>query len=67
MMFGIWILWIALIVLVVWGVKEFADNRGRDRKTGEDDKSASEILRERYARGEIDKEEFDERMQTLSH
>lgn len=67
MMFGIGILWIALIVLIVWAVKVFTDYTGHDGKVRKNDKSAADILRERYARGEIDKQEFDERMQMLSY
>ena len=48
----------AVIVLVRWG----SDER-RYRRDTED--SAVTILRERYARGEIDQKEFDERMRFL--
>ncbi|MFQ5706012.1 MAG: SHOCT domain-containing protein [bacterium] len=67
MMFGIWILWIALIVLIVWGVKvfiDYTDSKGKIMKKG---KSALDILRERFARGEIDKQEFEERKKMLTH
>ncbi|MFQ5864936.1 MAG: SHOCT domain-containing protein [bacterium] len=66
MMFGIWFLWIALIVLIVWGVKvfiDYTDSRGNNRNRA---KSALDILRERFARGEIDKQEFEERKKMLT-
>jgi putative membrane protein len=54
-----WALVIAAVILLVrWGSAE-----RRDRRGGED--SAVAILRERYARGEIDQKEFDERMRFL--
>ncbi len=67
MMFGIWILWIVLIVLIVWGVRVFTNNTAHISESHRNGKSAADILRERYARGEIDKRDFDDRMQTLSH
>lgn len=48
------ILVIALLVKLVFG----------DRRKSDDDRALS-ILRERYARGEIDKEEFDARKHEL--
>ncbi|WP_419630076.1 SHOCT domain-containing protein [Thiolapillus sp.] len=49
-----WFFWILLIVIVLWGVKAATgqDNRGKSNP-----KSALDILKERYARGEIDQEE----------
>ncbi len=67
MMFGIWILWIALLFLIVWGVKVFIDYTGPKGKTTDKNKSALDILRERFARGEIDKQEFEERKKMLTH
>jgi len=58
---GMWIFWILLIVLVFWVVRGLPTRetpRTRDR-------SALEILEERYARGEIDKAEFDSKRRDL--
>ena len=44
--------WGAVIAVVVWGIRQFTGDRRRDR-------SALDIARERLARGEITKEEFD--------
>jgi putative membrane protein len=49
---------IAVIALVVWFVR---NPRAEDRQSS----SAREILRERYARGEIDSEEYEERLRKL--
>ncbi len=66
---GIWtlfgmIFWIVLIVgvvlLVIWFIQRAAG--GGTSKTGE---SALEILKKRYARGEISKEEFEEKKRDI--
>jgi putative membrane protein len=58
-----WLFWIALIVFVVWGISA-ATGSGTGKGTGVD-KSALEILKERYARGEIDKQEFEDKKRDL--
>jgi putative membrane protein len=53
--------WFLIFVLIVITVKVlFSSNQ---RKT--DDKSPIEILKRRYANGEIDKEEYEERKKEL--
>ena len=44
--------WGGVIAVVVWGIRQFTGDRRRDR-------SALDIAKERLARGEITKEEFD--------
>lgn len=58
------IFWVAIILFIVWIVKE-ASGRNDSDKTRHD-KSAIEILEERYAKGEIDKKEFEEKKKDLS-
>ena len=58
------LLWMTLfmggtILLVVWGVRHLT---GSNRQ---DDSRAVEILEERYARDEIDREEFESRRHDL--
>ena len=48
--------WILLIILIVWIVK--ADSRRKVLKDTRPDEKALAILKERYARGEIDQEKF---------
>lgn len=52
--------WAAIISLAVWGFRSFEpsidDGADRPRR----------ILEERFARGEIDEDEFSHRLQTLS-
>jgi putative membrane protein len=55
----LWLLWLSLIGLLIF---LFA-RRGRSRTGG--DSSAEAILGERYARGEIDAEQYRERLDEL--
>lgn len=49
--------WAVVIYAVVWGFRSRGDSASRD--------DALEVLKRRYALGEIDKEEFEERRQVL--
>ncbi len=67
-MFGIggvfmWLFWFLLIMGIVWIVKTLANakNSSSERKN-----SALEILQERYALGEIDQEEYEQKKRVLS-
>ena len=68
MMFGgVWMLlfWGGLIALIVWGIKKLAERRGSDTATPEK-RDALDIAKERYARGEISREEFEQMKKELS-
>ena len=54
--------WGVVIVLVVLAVKWFTDNPTRGNREKRD---AIDILRERFAAGEIDEEEFERRKKVL--
>ncbi len=61
---GWMLLWMALfwagtILLIIWGVRQIT------RSSRQDGSRALEILEERYARGEIDREEFESRRHDL--
>ncbi len=59
------IFWVVIVGLIVWG--GIALTRRGDSSPGETRKrDASEIVRERYANGEISKEEFEEIEKRLS-
>jgi putative membrane protein len=55
------VFWIAIIALIIWGIKRFTE--GTKTTTGKD---ALDIIKERYARGEITKQEYDEIKRDLS-
>jgi putative membrane protein len=62
-MFGFGMLWwLLVVVIVVLAVRMVGRGERRDRPGD----SAESILRERYARGEIDKAEFDTRLRDLT-
>jgi putative membrane protein len=50
---------IVIIVLVIWGIKRFTE-------ANTDNKGALSIAKERYARGEISKQEFEQMKRDLS-
>jgi putative membrane protein len=58
---GMLVFWGLIIVALVLVVRAFANPAGGGRKKG-----PREILDERYARGEISKEEYEERKRTLA-
>lgn len=66
MMFGIWILWLGLVVLIFWGIRVFVDNTETTGKRSNLNRSAMDILRERFAKGEIDETEFEKRKNVIS-
>ncbi|MBI3285634.1 MAG: SHOCT domain-containing protein [Burkholderiales bacterium] len=62
-MLGMSLFWILPVVGIVLLVKLLWRSGGEPGRNGE--KNALDILRERYARGEIDKEEFDSKKRDL--
>jgi len=60
-----WIFWVLIIVALIWLIAFAARSRSASGPPGHD-KSALEILKERYARGEIDHEEFEQKKQDLN-
>ncbi len=66
--FGGWwtmgIIWLVVIGLIVWLVVYLARGSGTTSSTGGDVK-ALDILKTRYARGEIDKKEYEEKLKDL--
>jgi putative membrane protein len=64
---GIWIFlfWAGIIVLIVWGIKKLTQGGG-SRTDAPGGRSALDIARERYARGEISREEFEQIKRDIS-
>ncbi|MFQ5644743.1 MAG: SHOCT domain-containing protein [Thiogranum sp.] len=56
-----WVFWILLVIIIVAVVKVLA---GSNTPPGE---KPMELLRKRYARGEIDEQEFERRRRELEH
>jgi len=56
--------WLVIVGLIIWGVKVIVGQSGnRNSSTSAD--SALDILKNRYARGEIDREEFEQKKKDL--
>jgi cytochrome c oxidase cbb3-type subunit 2 len=60
-----WLFWIALLVLVVVAIWRLIERPGGRGGGGEE--SPLEILKRRYARGEIDRDEFERRKRDLGY
>lgn len=58
---GMIIFWILVLIVVVYLIKNFGSC-----KIDRGEKSPMDILKERYAKGEIDKEEFEAKKKDLS-
>ena len=56
--FGMWFIPILLIIIVIYFLKENTRNEGKHS-------SAQDILDRRYADGDIDKKEYEEKSNTL--
>lgn len=58
---GLWsLVWVVVIIGVVWGGVKLLGPPGRNAPVADD--SPETILKRRYARGEIDREEFERRL-----
>ena len=59
-----WLFWILLIVAVMWAIKMITSDKNNSATTK---KSALDILKERYASGEIDLDEYDRMKKELGN
>lgn len=57
-----WIVGLAVLAMFVWGVARMG---GASSGSGRAEESPETILKRRYARGDIDREEFDRRLTDL--
>ena len=60
------VFWVLILVGLIFLIRWLIQSPGRDKTTGNGSNRALEILKERYARGEIDKEEFESKKKDLS-
>ncbi len=58
-----WIFWILLAVVILWAVKTAV---GSGTNSAGKQKAALNTLKERYAKGEIEREEFEQKRKDLS-
>lgn len=58
--------WIVVIGLIAWGIVSFSRHEHRHDSGGSATNSALEIARQRYAKGEINAEEFEKLKRDLS-
>lgn len=63
----IWIAIVIALVIAVWWLINAVRTSGSRRDTTDGSESPEEILRGRFARGEIDEEEFHRRATALKH
>lgn len=57
--------WPLIIIGIFFAIKHLQDKEGNSGNFGNKSKSSLEILEERYAKGEIDREEFIKRKEDL--
>lgn len=68
MFFGggfMWIFWILIFIGIVWAVKVATGSSSGTGTSQNSEDSPLDILKKRYARGEIDEAEFDHRRREL--
>ena len=64
MWFG-WLVWIALIGLIIWGVRSVFESQREQRALPINNEDALELLKKRYAQGEISDDEFERKRKHL--
>lgn len=65
MVFWMVLFWGVIVALVVWGIKRLTGRDGSGSSTSEK-RDPLDIAKERYARGEISREEFEQIKKDLS-
>ena len=60
-----WIFLIIIIGVIIWAVVTMSNRNQSSGRTTPADESAEDVLKKRYARGEITEEEYEEMKQNL--
>ncbi len=55
------LMWILIIILIIWIIRNYSSLKRDDKK----DSNSLNILKERYAKGEIEREEFETKRKDL--
>ncbi len=58
-----WVFWLVLIAAIFWGAKVMSSS-GSNKE--DNHKSALDILNDRYAKGEIDQKEFEQKRKDIT-
>jgi len=61
-----WLFWVIIIVLIAWLVMSKVNRSHKNQDPGSSKESSLDILKNRYAKGEINKKEFNEKKKDLS-
>ncbi len=64
MWFG-WFFWIVLIVLIIWAIVRFSNQKSNGSSNLTHRETPLDILKRRYASGEITKQQYDEMRRDL--
>ena len=62
---GMIVFWVAVVVLIVWGIKALAVSGGVQSAPRLPYENAADVLKRRYAAGEIDAAEFEQKRREL--
>ncbi len=60
-----WIFWLVILAVIIWVIVNQMNKNKRDTQSPQQE-SALDILKKRYAQGEINKNEFEEKKKNLS-
>ena len=60
------VFWIVIVGLIIWAVVAAVRKPGQSESSARSADSALEVLKKRYARGEIDKQEYEEKKKDLA-
>ena len=60
-----WIIWLVIIAAIIWVVASLVGRSKRGEENAHPTESAMDILKKRYAKGEITKEQFDQMKKDL--